>query len=863
MLRAALHTFAAPAVAYRATHNASPVITQAPVMALRAAARRPTRAHAAATDEASDLMMDNAMYCYQCEQTAKGTGCTTVGVCGKTPETASLQDLLTYSLKGLACWAHFAAQQGLDVPTEVYSLLNAATFACLTNVNFDDARFKEYILHCHELRGQLEQALSAKGVAGAPPSPALPFFDLLAHPAAWKPDLAPLPTEQLVHVGKEASLEHRRHLLDPTLLGLHETINYGLRGLAAYSHHAEVLGHRDADVDAFLAEAYAFLCSEEALDLGKVLAMVDATGAAGLKGMALLDHGNTSKFGHPTPTPVRITPKKGKAILISGHDLQDTYDLLAQTEGTGINIWTHGELLPAHGYPALKERFPHLVGNYGGAWYRQQKDFAEFPGAILMTTNCIVEPRKSYEDRIFTTGEVGWPGVGHIDGQMGKTKDYSALVSKALELPGFEWEPEESEAKFVTTGFARNAVLGVAGEVVKAVQEGNLKHIFLVGGCDGHEPERKYFTAVADKTPKDTLLLTLGCGKFRFYDHDFGMLPNTQLPRLLDMGQCNDAYSAVVVASKLAEVFGTDVNGLPLSLDLSWLEQKAVIILLTLLHLNVKNIRIGPKAPAFLTPEALQVLVDKYSLKVTDVKHPGDDVQAMLAHQLLLEAHVRSDAPPLPDIPAGALPSLARLEVYCPGMRSTVPRGWGGSPRTLPALQHLSLRLGLQGSLPAGWSLGFRRLRSLTLIALEQPAEATRALPAAPGRGGAGALPAAWASGFLMLRALHMNGLGLSGPLPPAWLEGGSFPSLAVLDLGDNALSGTLPPRLFAALPKLERLRVLSLDFTSNRLSGTAFPQDWLVPGAMPALGDVLLGRNPRLSGTLPARLPWHNLHTL
>lgn len=576
------------------------------------------------------------MFCMQCEQTAKGTGCTTVGVCGKTPETAMLQDLLTYSLKGLACWAAFAKANDVAVPLEVYSLLNAATFATLTNVNFDDERFKEYVSTCHSLRDQMEASVRAKGLTASPPTPdSLPWFDLLPHPAIWRLSgsyLEGASMDDLVQLGKMTSLEHRRHTYDPTLLGLHEMITYGLRGLAAYSHHAEVLGQRDPEVDEFLARCYAFLCSEDALDLGNTLDMIDQLGAAGVLGMKLLDHGHTSRFGHPEPTPVRLTPKKGKAILISGHDLQDTYDLLAQTEGTGINVWTHGELLPAHGYPEIKKRFPHLMGNYGGAWYRQQKDFAEFPGAVLMTTNCIIEPRHSYSDRIFTTGEVGWSGVPHIEGEMGKTKDYSKVIEKAQELPGFEWEPEESEAKFVTTGFARNAVLGVAGEVVKAVQEGHLKHIFLIGGCDGAEPERKYFGKVADATPQDTMMLTLGCGKFRFYDHDYGMLPNTPLPRLLDMGQCNDAYSAVVVASKLAEVFGTDMNGLPLSLDLSWLEQKAIIILLALLHLNVKNIRLGPKAPAFLTPEALKVIVDKWGLKITDVKDPESDVAAMLAN---------------------------------------------------------------------------------------------------------------------------------------------------------------------------------------------------------------------------------------
>ncbi|KAL4859420.1 Hydroxylamine reductase [Chlorella vulgaris] len=571
----------------------------------------------------------------RCEQTSKGTGCTTVGVCGKTPETAVLQDLLTYSLKGLGCWAAFAAEQGCEVPQAVYTLLNAATFATLTNVNFDDQRFKEYICAAHALREELERRLRDKGSEASPPTPAnLPWFDLLAHPAAWKLSqgyLATASIDQLTQLGKMTSLEHRRHIMDPTLMGLHEMITYGLRGLAAYSHHAEVLGHHDPEVDRFMARCYAFLCSEAALDLGATLAMVDEVGAVGVKGMRLLDQGHTTKFGHPEPTQVRITPKRGKAILISGHDLQDTADLLAQTEGTGVNVWTHGELLPAHGYPALKKRYPHLAGNYGGAWYRQQREFAEFPGPVLMTTNCISEPRSSYADRMFTTGEVGWAGVTHIEGKPGQAKDFSSLIKMAQELPGFEYEPPESEAKFVTTGFARNAVLGVAGEVVKAVQQGHLKHIFLIGGCDGAEPTRKYFGKVADATPQDTMVLTLGCGKFRFYDHEFGTLPGTPLPRLLDMGQCNDAYSAVVVAGALADALGTDINGLPLSLDLSWLEQKAVIILLSLLHLGVRNIRIGPKLPAFLTPGALQVIVDKWNLQLTDVKHPEQDVAAMLA----------------------------------------------------------------------------------------------------------------------------------------------------------------------------------------------------------------------------------------
>eukprot|EP00887_Chlorella_sp_A99_P004561 scaffold84.g4561.t1 len=541
------------------------------------------------------------------------------GVCGKTPETAALQDLLTYSLKGLSCWAHWAAAQGVAVPPQTYSFLHGATFACLTNVNFDDGRFKEYVATAHRLTDEIEAAARAAGVAGAPPAPGgLPQFDLLAHPAAWRLSqafLAGASMEELVALGQATSLEHRRHKVEPTVLGLQEMLTYGLRGLAAYAHHAEALGQRSAAVDAFMAEAYAFLCSPPASDVGTLLPMVLRVGEVNLEAMALLDGGHVARFGHPEPSP-------------------DLHALLEQTAGTGINVWTHGEMLPAHGYPALRA-FSHLAGNYGGAWYRQQRDFAEFPGPILMTTNCIIEPRASYAARIFTTGEVGWEGVAHVPGGPRQRKDFSAVIAAAQEMPGFAWQPEEEgqAPATVTTGYARNAVLGAAGEVGKAVQEGHLKHIFLIGGCDGSEPDRRYFSAAADATPEDTMVLTLGCGKFRFYDHPElqKLIPGTPLPRLLDMGQCNDAYSAIVVAGALADAFGTDVNGLPLSLDLSWLEQKAVVVLLTLLHLGVRNIRIGPAAPAFLTPEALAVIVDKFNLQRVDAKHPEADVAAMLA----------------------------------------------------------------------------------------------------------------------------------------------------------------------------------------------------------------------------------------
>ncbi|KAL4422506.1 hypothetical protein ABPG75_008703 [Micractinium tetrahymenae] len=609
--------------------------------AARASPALLTRAFAAAAEPApAKPIMENAMFCYQCEQTKSGTGCTTKGVCGKTPETTVLQDLLTYSVKGLSCWAHWAASQGVEVPQEVYNFIQSATFACLTNVNFDDARFKEYIQESHRMVDSVEAACRAAGVSGGPPAAeGLPQFDLLAHPAQWRLGqgfLAGASLSQLVALGQMTSLEHRRHKIEPTILGLQEMLVYGLRGLAAYTHHAAMLGQRSATVDKFIAEAYAFLCSPDASDVGKVLGMILKTGEVNLESMALLDGGHVAKFGHPEPSPVRLSPRKGKAILVSGHDMEDLRQLLDQTEGTGVNVYTHGEMLPAHGYPGLK-KYKHLAGNFGNSWWRQQKDFAEFPGPILMTTNCIIEPRPGYSKRIFTTGEVGWEGVSHIDGSMGQDKDFSVIIKAAQEAPGFASEPEDNgeQPKTVLTGFARNAVLGVAGEVVKAVQEGHLKHIFLIGGCEGSEPDRRYFSQTADRTPEDTMILTLGCGKFRFYDHPAlqSNIPNTPLPRLVDMGQCNDAYSAIVVADALAKAFNTDVNGLPLSLNLSWLEQKAIVVLLTLLHLGVKNIRIGPNPPAFLTPESLAVIVDKFNLKVVDAKHPEKDMESMLQNQ--------------------------------------------------------------------------------------------------------------------------------------------------------------------------------------------------------------------------------------
>ncbi|KAI8475555.1 MAG: hybrid-cluster protein [Monoraphidium minutum] len=572
---------------------------------------------------------DPEMFCFQCEQTLHGTGCTEVpaGVCGKTADVANLQDLLTFQLKGLSAWTRFAHQHGVATP-EIDSFVKASVFSTLTNVNFDAERFRDYVLRADELTRGLKAQLAAAGAAGGPVAEALPWFDKY-HPVNFSLNAAlasDAPTlGALEALADRVSLLRRRELMGDdadTLLGLHELLAYGLRGVAAYAHHAEMLGQVDPTLDDMFEEVLAFLASPASADANEVLGMAMRLGEANFRVMALLDKGHTSKFGHPEPSPVRLTPVKGKAILISGHDMQDLHDLLEQTEGTGLNVYTHGEMLPAHGYPGLK-KFDHLVGNYGGAWYKQKKEFAEFPGAILMTTNCIMPPVSTYADRIFTTGEVGVAGSPHLP-----TKDFSAVIARAQQLPGFSFEPEEP--KFVTTGFGHEATLGAAGLVLDAIKAGDLSHIFLVGGCDAPEPSRKYYTEVVRNLPRDTMVLTLGCGKYRFYDQDLGTLPNG-LPRLLDMGQCNDAYSALVVATELAKALGTDVNALPLSLDISWFEQKAVAVLLTLLHLGVKNIRLGPNLPAFLTPAATQILVDKFNIMPADTKNPASEVERMMS----------------------------------------------------------------------------------------------------------------------------------------------------------------------------------------------------------------------------------------
>jgi hydroxylamine reductase len=548
------------------------------------------------------------MFCYQCEQTAIGAGgCTEIGNCGKDATVAALQDVLLHLAVGASSFAHRAAALGLR-DASVDAAVVKALFTTVTNVNFDPARLAVEIDRMVTARGQAralyEQGCTAKGVAP----------EKLGGAATFQPAAG---VDALVAQGEALAVIPQRigkHGKD--LAGLQELLTYGVKGAAAYAEHARVLGHEDPALYAFFHEALAYLASPSPT-VEELFALSMRCGTVNLRTMEVLDAANTGAYGHPVPTPVRITPRKGKALLVSGHDLKDLELLLQQTAGKGINVYTHGEMLPAHGYPGLK-KYPHLVGNYGGAWQDQQEEFDDFPGAVLMTTNCIQKPRDSYKGRIFTSGLVAWPGVRHI-----ADHDFAPVIEAALAAPGFS---EDGAEKTILVGFGRNAVLGVADKVIEAVKSGALRHFFLVGGCDGARVGRNYYTHFAESVPKDCVILTLACGKYRFNTLEFGDIGG--IPRLLDVGQCNDAYSAIQIALALAKAFGTDVNGLPLSLVLSWYEQKAVAILLTLLSLGVKNIRLGPTLPAFVTPAVLSVLVEKFGLK--GVTKPAADLAEIL-----------------------------------------------------------------------------------------------------------------------------------------------------------------------------------------------------------------------------------------
>ncbi len=541
------------------------------------------------------------MHCLQCEQTARGTCCTVSGVCGKKPEVAALQDLLIYGLRALAHYARAGREAGL-VDEAVNRFTVAALFATLTNVNFDPGRFQELIYRCAGLVSGLKQKMEAAGIVVQADDPAL-FFQ----PADS--------LESLIEQGEAVGLALNPEA-DEDIRSLQQTVLFGLKGVAAYMHHASVLGREDDAVYAFIHETLSSLydCSP---GYEGWIKMALRCGEINLRAMELLDAANTGRYGHPVPTRVPLGHRKGKCILVSGHDLKDLEELLVQTEGLGITVYTHGEMLPAHGYPGLK-KYKHLYGHFGTAWQNQKKEFPQFPGAILMTTNCIQEPQQSYLDNIFTTGTVGWPGARHVEN--GK---FAPVIEKALAMDGFS---DDEDKGSVNVGFARNTIMGVAGKVIEGIKNGAINHIFLVGGCDGARSSRSYYADFVDAAPADSLVLTLACGKFRFFDHDLGEIDG--IPRLLDVGQCNDAYSAIQVAVALAEALQCSVNDLPLSLILSWYEQKAVAILLTLLHLGIKNIRLGPSLPAFISPRVLETLVDAFAIK--PISTPEEDLKAIL-----------------------------------------------------------------------------------------------------------------------------------------------------------------------------------------------------------------------------------------
>lgn len=545
------------------------------------------------------------MFCYQCEQTAKGTGCSTFGVCGKDAETAEMQDLLLLVAKGISAYAVRAGQLGWT-DRKVDEFVVEALFTTVTNVNFDAAKIAATVHQAAEMRDKAKSGYeqAAKAAGKTPEKLSGPAFAEVSESLG-----------EMTLQAHSASILVRSSSRGESLTGLEELVTYGLKGAAAYADHALILDRYQPEM---YQEFHRLLdLTNQELDQGGLLKAALETGALNLKVMETLDEAHTSTFGHPVPTQVRVHPVQGKAILVSGHDLLDLKALLEQTQGKGINIYTHGEMLPAHGYPELK-KYPHLKGNYGGAWQDQKKEFAAFPGAILMTTNCIQKPQDNYMERIFTCGLVQWPGVTHIS-----NRDFQPVIEAALDSDGFA---QDGPDQTILVGFGHNAVLGVADKVIEAVKAGKIRHFFLVGGCDGAKSGRNYYTDFAASTPKDTVILTLACGKYRFNKMEFGDIGG--IPRLLDIGQCNDAYSAIQIAVALAGAFGTDVNGLPLSMILSWYEQKAVAILLTLLHLGVKKIRLGPSLPAFVTPDVLNILVDAFQIQ--PIGTVEDDLKACL-----------------------------------------------------------------------------------------------------------------------------------------------------------------------------------------------------------------------------------------
>lgn len=551
----------------------------------------------------NNMELGYEMFCYQCEQTAGGKGCTKLGVCGKTPEIAGLQDLLIFQIKGISCYAKTFIEQEQHVDKSIVTFIENALFTTLTNVNFDaDA-------HVKLLRQSQEIKETLKSIVGEINNP--------TYHATYK---LPNDKNEMLKDAYIAGIMYDSSL-DPDIRSLRQTVVYGLKGISAYGHQARELGFYSDEVDDFYITALEAV-TDDRLTVEDLIRLTMRTGEMAVEIIKQLDDANTSVYDNPSPHTVNVNIKKGPFIIISGHDLKDLEMLLKQTEGTGINIYTHGEMLPSHGYAGLK-KYPHLIGNFGGAWQDQQKEFDNLPGCIIMTTNCLMRPRDSYKDRIYSTNVVGWEGVKHIEKKSDGEKDFSPVIRQALELGGFK---EDIEPHNILVGFGHEAVLSNAQSIVDAVKSGHIRHFFLIGGCDGARPGRNYYTEFAKLVPNDCIIMTLACGKYRFNKLDFGEAAG--IPRLLDIGQCNDAYSAVRIATALADAFETDINGLPLSLIISWYEQKAVADLLALLSLGFKNIYLGPTLPAFISPNVLQYLTDTFNLRL--ISNAEDDIKTCL-----------------------------------------------------------------------------------------------------------------------------------------------------------------------------------------------------------------------------------------
>ncbi|CEO35670.1 hydroxylamine reductase [[Clostridium] sordellii] len=547
--------------------------------------------------------MDYPMFCYQCEQTAGGKGCTKIGVCGKTPEIAALQDLLIYQVKGISCYAKVLIDKGEKIDKEIVSFVENSLFTTLTNVNFDGDVHEKMLKQSQKIKESLRSKVGN----------CKDFCDQATYNLSDT-------RSQMLEDAKKAGIMYDQDL-DPDIRSLRQTIIYGLKGISAYGHQARELGYYDDQVDEFYFRALS-ATTDDKLSVDDLIVWTMRTGDMSVAVMKKLDEANTTVYKNPAPHKVNVHVKKGPFIVVSGHDLKDLEMILKQTEGKGINIYTHGEMIPCHGYPELN-KYPHLAGNFGGAWQDQQKEFDNIPGCILMTTNCLMKPRDSYKDRIFTTSVVGWDGVKYIGKTENGEKDFSEIINKALELGGFE---EDQEPHEILVGFGHNATISNAPAIIDAVKSGKLRHFFLIGGCDGARPGRNYYKEFATKVPKDCIILTLACGKYRFNKLDFGEVAG--LPRLLDVGQCNDAYSAVRIALALADAFDTSVNSLPLSIILSWYEQKAVADLLALLSLGIRGIYLGPSLPAFISPNVLQYLVDTFDIRT--ISTPDKDLASCL-----------------------------------------------------------------------------------------------------------------------------------------------------------------------------------------------------------------------------------------